>query len=85
MHMLQPRRTQKDFKGTTESVKKQKKDHLEAKKVLVEKKMLSTLSELIKDRLDGDKILGYLGAQSGNGRDMFLDECVMTKNTGDRF
>ena len=69
----------KDFKGTNESVKKQKRDHLEAKKALVEKKMLTTLSELIKDRLDGDKILGYLRAQSGNGRDMFLDEMCNDK------
>ena len=69
----------KEFKGTTESIKKQKRDHLEAKKALVEKKMLSTLSELIKEKLDGDKILEYLDGQSSNGRDNFLDEMCNDK------
>ena len=78
-------RTQKDFKGSNKCQKAEKGSLGKPKKHWSKKKMLTTLSELIKDRLDGDKILGYLDGQSGNGRDNFLDEMCNDKNTGDRF
>ena len=78
MHMLQPRRTQRILKAQMR-VSKSRKGSLGSQKSTGRKENADYLSELIKDRLDGDKIPGYLDGQSGNGRDNFLDEMCNDK------